>query len=208
MSRGRATTSSPPKSRPCSPRATTTVPSRSAPTSAPTRTAPASSRRPSASSATPDSAARPIPSRTTAKATASCRRASRRHGSRASGQNSDGAHVGGVRALGALFLLVFDLRALGKRLEAAAGDRGVVDEEVLASVVWFDEAVALVVAEPLHGSSGHSGPPVDGAARRGGCWATTANRSHCFPLSGAPSACRHPRPSLGASQPVARGSGR
>ena len=54
-SRGRATTSSrPPRSRPCSPRATTSAPSRSAPTSAPTRTAPASSRPPSASSATPD----------------------------------------------------------------------------------------------------------------------------------------------------------
>ena len=27
---------------------------------------------------------------------------------------------------------------------------------------------------------------MNGAARRGGCWATTANRSHCFPLSGRP----------------------
>src|SRR5215217_8995531 len=106
-------------------------------------------------------------------ATTALPKASRQHRSRASAQSSNDAHVGGVRALGALLLLVFDLRALGKRLEATSGDRGVVDEEVLASVVWFDEAVALVIAEPLHGSSGHSGPPVDGAARRGGCWATT-----------------------------------
>src|SRR5829696_586111 len=69
--------------------------------------------------------------------------------------SSDDAHVGGVGALGALFLLVLDLRAVLERLVAAAGDRGVVDEEVLAVVVGGDEAVALVVAEPLHGSSGH-----------------------------------------------------
>src|SRR6187200_1152375 len=66
--------------------------------------------------------------------------ASRQHRSRASAQSSDGAHVDGVRALGALLLLIFDLRALGKRLEPASGDRGVVDEEVLAFVVWLDEA--------------------------------------------------------------------
>src|SRR6266496_1607427 len=68
---------------------------------------------------------------------------------------SDGAHVGGSRALGALLLVVLDLRALGERFEAAAGDRGVVHEQVVALVVGRDEAKALVVAEPLHGSSGH-----------------------------------------------------
>ena len=31
---------------------------------------------------------------------------------------------------------------------------------------------------------------MNGAARRGGCWATTANRSHCFPLGGRPATCR------------------
>lgn len=37
--------------------------------------------------------------------------------------------------------------------EAVGLDGGVVDEEVLAAVVWGDEAVALVVVEPLHGAS-------------------------------------------------------
>jgi hypothetical protein len=46
-------------------------------------------------------------------------------------RSSDGAHVGGVRALGALLLLVLDLRALLERLVAAAGDRTVVDEQIL-----------------------------------------------------------------------------
>jgi hypothetical protein len=59
-----------------------------------------------------------------------------------------------LAALGLLHL-VLDLRALGERLEAAAGDRGMVDEHVLALIVGRDEAKALLVAEPLHGSSSH-----------------------------------------------------
>src|SRR3954465_3444597 len=52
-----------------------------------------------------------------------------------------------------------DLRALGERLEAAAVDAGVVDEEILAALVRRDEAEALVVVEPLHGSGRHGDPP-------------------------------------------------
>src|SRR3954447_23762787 len=68
---------------------------------------------------------------------------------------SDRVHVGGVQALRALLHLVLDLRALRERPKAAAGDRGMVDEHVLALVVGRDEAKPLLVAEPLHGPSGH-----------------------------------------------------
>src|SRR5215211_257856 len=71
------------------------------------------------------------------------------------GVGLDGLDVRRVRALGALLGVVGDLRALGQRLEAAALDGGVVDEEVLALVVRGDEAEALLVAEPLHGSGCH-----------------------------------------------------
>src|SRR4051794_7601570 len=47
------------------------------------------------------------------------------------------------------------LRALRERLEAFAGDRRVVDENVLATVSRGDEAVPLRVVEPLDGSSCH-----------------------------------------------------
>src|SRR3954451_14157912 len=73
-------------------------------------------------------------------------------------RRSDGAHVGGVRALGALLDLVLDLRALRERLKAAAGDRGVMHEHVLALIVACYEPVALVVAEPLHDPRGHRHP--------------------------------------------------
>src|SRR4051794_31121760 len=84
---------------------------------------------------------------------------------------SDGLHVRRVGALGAHLRVVGDLGALGERLEAAAADGGVMDEEVLALVVGRDEPEALVVVEPLHGSGGHDGFPsgVGVTARRGGC---------------------------------------
>src|SRR5205823_322395 len=41
--------------------------------------------------------------------------------------------------------------------EAATGDLGVVDEEVLPAVVGADEAVALRIAEPLDGAGCHDG---------------------------------------------------
>ena len=41
------------------------------------------------------------------------------------------------------------------RLLKPAADRAVVDEDVLATIVLRDEAVTLVVVEPLHGSGCH-----------------------------------------------------
>src|ERR671930_2299603 len=67
--------------------------------------------------------------------------------------------VDGLRPLVAGLRVVGDLRALGQRLEAVGVDAGVVDEEVLATVVRRDEAEALVVVEPLHGSGRHVIPP-------------------------------------------------
>src|SRR5256885_16346304 len=60
-----------------------------------------------------------------------------------------------VRRLGALLplgRLELDLRTFGQGLEALAGDAAVVDEQILRSVIGGDEAVPLLVAEPLHGS--------------------------------------------------------
>src|SRR5215207_11774741 len=66
--------------------------------------------------------------------------------------------VRGRRALGALLGVVAHLRAVGQRLEAAALDRVVMHEQVLAGLIWCDEPVALVVAEPLYGSCCHLAP--------------------------------------------------
>src|SRR3954462_10395446 len=52
-----------------------------------------------------------------------------------------------------------DPRTLSQRLEAVGVDAGVVNEEVLATVVRRDEAEALVVVEPLDGSGSHDFPP-------------------------------------------------
>src|SRR5262249_17783016 len=68
----------------------------------------------------------------------------------------DGDDVRRLRALRPLAGLVLDLRVLGERLESLAGNVAVVDEEVLASLVRRDEAVALRVVEPLHGSCCHA----------------------------------------------------
>src|SRR5215207_5656348 len=68
-------------------------------------------------------------------------------------------HRHGPRTLVAGLGLVGDLRAFGQRLEAVAVDAGVMDEQVLATVVRRDEAEALVVAEPFDGSGSHVVPP-------------------------------------------------
>jgi hypothetical protein len=47
----------------------------------------------------------------------------------------------------ALLGLVLDLRTLAERLVAVAGDRAVVDEQILAALVRGDEPVALVADE-------------------------------------------------------------
>src|SRR3954447_691165 len=64
-------------------------------------------------------------------------------------------HVRGLRALVALLGLVLHLRTLGQRAVAAALDGAEVDEEVLATFIGGDEAVALVRVEPLDGSGCH-----------------------------------------------------
>jgi hypothetical protein len=50
-------------------------------------------------------------------ATTPRRRRAANHSSRANCSSADGAHVGGVRDLAPLLLLVFDLRALGNELK-------------------------------------------------------------------------------------------
>src|SRR5688500_9046229 len=63
-----------------------------------------------------------------------------------------------VRCLGALLALAhleLDLRALGEGAKAVTRDRAEVDEDILAAPVRGDEAIALRVVEPLHGSGRH-----------------------------------------------------
>src|SRR5205823_10299116 len=67
----------------------------------------------------------------------------------------DRADVRRLRALLTLSRFELHLGTLGECLEALAGDAGVVHEQVLRPVLGGDEAVPLVVAEPLHGSSCH-----------------------------------------------------
>src|SRR5207237_5036000 len=86
----------------------------------------------------------------------------------------DGRDLDCLRALVAGFLLVAHLRALGQRAKAVAGDAAVVDEKVPAALVRRDEAVALVVAEPLDRASCHAFPPRRDVPRaRRPCCATT-----------------------------------
>src|SRR3954453_19034182 len=64
-------------------------------------------------------------------------------------------YVDGLRSLVAGLGVIGDLGALGERLVAVADDARVVHEEILARLVRGDEAEALLVAEPLHGSGCH-----------------------------------------------------
>src|SRR5437667_12819267 len=66
--------------------------------------------------------------------------------------DADGACL---RSLRTLLNFVLHFRPFGEALVPLAADRAVMDEDVLASIVLRDEAVALVVAEPLHGSGCH-----------------------------------------------------
>src|SRR3954465_4201480 len=75
-------------------------------------------------------------------------------------------NVRSCRALGTLLRLVAHLGALAERLEAAALDRAVVNEEVLAAVVGRNESKALVVTKPLHSSCRHLGSPSGVCAMR------------------------------------------
>src|SRR5436305_12625396 len=71
--------------------------------------------------------------------------------------------VDGLGALVAHLLFVGDLRALGEAPIAVADDARVVNEQVSAALIGRDEAEALVVAEPLHGSGGHMQPVLHGS---------------------------------------------
>src|SRR5919202_235748 len=97
----------------------------------------------------------------------------------ATGERLQRGDVDGLRALVSRLGVVADAGALGERLEALGVDARVVDEEVLARVVRRDEAVALVVVEPLDGSGGHSGSSLLGnigaAIAEGAQKATTRN---------------------------------
>jgi hypothetical protein len=64
-----------------------------------------------------------------------------------------------LHALLPLGRLVGDLGALLEALEALARDARVMHEEVLAALVRGDEAVALIVAEPLNRSLSHTWSP-------------------------------------------------
>src|SRR3954453_18224266 len=79
--------------------------------------------------------------------------------------------------------VVRHLGALGQRLEAAAVDAGVVDEEVLAALVRGDEAEALVAVEQFDGSGGHVSSPACACELRTRTRfeATTAGAEHCLP---------------------------
>src|SRR5579864_1577643 len=67
----------------------------------------------------------------------------------------DHADVRRLRALSTFGRLELDLCAFGKALEAFAGDARVMHEQVLCAVLRGDEAVPLLVAEPLDGSGCH-----------------------------------------------------
>src|SRR5688500_11339134 len=70
----------------------------------------------------------------------------------AGGPAAESRHVLRGRALLPLHDVELHALALVERLEAPALDGGVVDEQVLASVLGRDEAEALVVVEPLDGA--------------------------------------------------------
>src|SRR5215210_2583719 len=75
---------------------------------------------------------------------------------RGRGRRSDLRDVDGLRALVARFLVIGDLRVLLEGLEAAPVDAGVMHEEVAIAFVRRDEAVPLLVVEPLDGPGRHA----------------------------------------------------
>src|SRR5215207_10916267 len=71
----------------------------------------------------------------------------------------DSGDVIRLHALLALGSLIGDLGALIEALEAVAGYTRVVHEEIITALVGGDEAVALLVVEPLYRSLGHIWSP-------------------------------------------------
>src|SRR5918995_461351 len=71
----------------------------------------------------------------------------------------DGGDVVRLHTLLALGSLIRDLGTLIEALEAVTRYARVVHEEILTTLVGGDEAVALLVAEPLYRSLGHIWSP-------------------------------------------------
>src|SRR5918997_5160982 len=69
---------------------------------------------------------------------------------------SGGRNIYRLRSLLSLGCLEGHEGAFFKSLEPATLYPRVVDEKVLATVVWGDKAVALLVVEPLYRSLGHT----------------------------------------------------
>ena len=109
---------------------------------------------------------------------------------------ADGPYVRRLGALLPLCSLELDLRTLGQGLEALAADAAVVDEQILRSVIGGDEAVPLLVAEPLHGSGCQLihlpllPPRTASAAARVNELRPRASHSRAFKLLFVPEACR------------------
>jgi hypothetical protein len=53
-----------------------------------------------------------------------------------------------------------DLLPLVQPIKASAFDRADVHEDVVASVIWLNEAETLLAVEPFHGSLGHIAVPL------------------------------------------------
>src|SRR5947208_9968379 len=62
-----------------------------------------------------------------------------------------GSHIRRLQSFRTLDQIEFDLRAFGERAKALALDRAEVNENVL-SALGGDEAIALRIVEPLHGT--------------------------------------------------------
>src|SRR5690606_1010159 len=65
---------------------------------------------------------------------------------------------GSLRALRTLHHFEADALAFLQRAEAIGVDRGIMDEHVVAAVLGRDEAEALGVVEPFHGTESHAQP--------------------------------------------------
>src|SRR5689334_25438407 len=70
----------------------------------------------------------------------------------------DRLNVRGLSALGALHDLELNTLTFGQRPVTLLGNRGEVDEDILATLA-LDEPIALLVREPLHGALSQLLPP-------------------------------------------------
>src|SRR4029453_7980453 len=86
-----------------------------------------------------------------------------------------------LRSLLPLRHLEPDLRPLVQRLEPAASDGRGVHEQIFAALIGRDEAVALVVAEPLDGSGCHQPTPPFTAHERVGKESSTTDPRSLLP---------------------------